>query len=124
MTTQVLDFSDIDLTGKVQFGSETIGSVYYKNERIWPFGVDLLYTGNTAGASYLPDSSDTYSSSSLASFGEGVLTVLDEKNGTPVIGPELLVNGNFDTDTSWTKGSGWSISGGQQCLCFYHFRGR
>lgn len=113
MTTQILDFSEIDLTGKAQFGSEAIGSVYYNNERIWPFGVDLLYAGNTAGASYLPDASDTYSSSSLASFGEGVLTVLDEKNGTPVIGPELLVNGNFDTDTSWTKGSGWSISSGQ-----------
>ena len=113
MTSPIVDFSEIDLTGKVQFGSETIGSVYYNNERIWPFGVDLLYAGNTAGASYLPDASDTYSSSSLASFGEGVLTVLDEKNGTPVIGPELLVNGNFDTDTSWTKGSGWSISSGQ-----------
>ena len=28
------------------------------------------------------------------------------------IGPELVTNGNFDTDSDWTKDSGWSISGG------------
>lgn len=27
-------------------------------------------------------------------------------------GPELVVNGNFASDTAWTKGTGWSISGG------------
>ena len=30
----------------------------------------------------------------------------------PVAGAELVVNGGFDSDTWWTKGSGWSISGG------------
>jgi len=30
-----------------------------------------------------------------------------------VIGPELVTNGTFDTDTDWTKGTGWTISGGQ-----------
>jgi len=29
------------------------------------------------------------------------------------IGDELVTNGGFDTDTDWTKGTGWSISGGQ-----------
>jgi len=28
------------------------------------------------------------------------------------LGPELLVNGEFATDTVWTKGAGWTISGG------------
>jgi hypothetical protein len=28
------------------------------------------------------------------------------------IGPELIVNGGFDTDTDWTKDAGWTISGG------------
>ena len=28
-------------------------------------------------------------------------------------GSELVTNGTFDTDTDWTKGTGWSISGGQ-----------
>jgi hypothetical protein len=27
-------------------------------------------------------------------------------------GVELITNGNFATDTNWTKGTGWSISGG------------
>ena len=32
---------------------------------------------------------------------------------TPVvIGDELVTNGTFDTDTDWTKGTGWTISGG------------
>jgi hypothetical protein len=29
-----------------------------------------------------------------------------------VLGPELVVNGGFATDTNWTKGTGWTISGG------------
>jgi len=28
------------------------------------------------------------------------------------IGSELVTNGGFDTDSDWTKGTGWSISGG------------
>ena len=28
-------------------------------------------------------------------------------------GPELVVNGTFDTDSDWTLGTGWSISGGK-----------
>jgi hypothetical protein len=27
--------------------------------------------------------------------------------------PNLVVNGTFDTDSDWTKGTGWSISGGK-----------
>jgi len=29
------------------------------------------------------------------------------------IGPELVTNGDFATDSDWTKGTGWSISGGK-----------
>lgn len=28
------------------------------------------------------------------------------------LGPELVANGGFDTDTVWTKGAGWTIGGG------------
>jgi hypothetical protein len=28
------------------------------------------------------------------------------------LGSELIVNGNFDTDTDWTKGTGWTIGSG------------
>jgi hypothetical protein len=34
-------------------------------------------------------------------------------NGAPdALGSELVTNGDFDTDSDWTKGTGWSISGG------------
>ena len=29
-----------------------------------------------------------------------------------LIGPELVINGGFDTDTIWDKGPGWTITGG------------
>ena len=28
------------------------------------------------------------------------------------LGPELVTNGGFDSDTGWTKNAGWTISGG------------
>ena len=31
---------------------------------------------------------------------------------TNEIGPELVINGDFATDSAWLKGTGWSISGG------------
>jgi len=30
--------------------------------------------------------------------------------------PELVTNGTFDSDTAWTKGTGWSISGGKASI--------
>jgi hypothetical protein len=30
----------------------------------------------------------------------------------PAENPELVVNGGFDTDTVWTKGTGWTIGSG------------
>ena len=29
------------------------------------------------------------------------------------LGSQLITNGNFETDTNWTKGTGWTISGGK-----------
>lgn len=34
------------------------------------------------------------------------------------LGPELLSNGGFGSDTVWTKGTGWSISGGSGVRAF------
>jgi hypothetical protein len=31
--------------------------------------------------------------------------------GTPLLGTNLVVNGTFDTDASWTKGTNWTITG-------------
>lgn len=106
MTTQIIDLSQIDLTGGLRLNGEAFRAAHINGERLWPFGVDLLYTGGIGGASYLPDPTDVYGASALAAFGDGVSAVLDEKNGTPVLGPELIVNGTFDTDLSgWVIGS-------------------
>jgi type II secretory pathway pseudopilin PulG len=39
--------------------------------------------------------------------GRWSLSQADEK-----LGPELIVNGGFDSDTAWSKGAGWTIGGG------------
>jgi len=46
------------------------------------------------------------SSSATRVNSEGLIEVAS------VLGSELVVNGDFATDTAWTKGSGWTISGG------------
>lgn len=37
---------------------------------------------------------------------------LSDTDATNVTGSELVTNGTFDTDTDWTKGTGWSIAAG------------
>jgi hypothetical protein len=69
----------------------------------WPFPQILrdeksvLYFGSATTVSNVPyDSSYPWTASALSIYS----------------GEELVVNGRFDTDTDWTKGSGWSITGG------------
>ena len=66
MTTQIIDFSEIDLTGGLRFNGEAIGAAHYNGERLWPFGVDLLYTGGIGGASYLPDTGAVFADTAAA----------------------------------------------------------
>lgn len=41
------------------------------------------------------------------------LSILPVTNPNLTLGPELITNGAFDSDTYWTKGTGWTISGGR-----------
>ena len=77
---------------------------------------NTFFANSVNGVHYVPDAADVYGAASLAAFGEGVSTVLDEKNGTPVLGPELVVNGTFATDSDWIKLNGATISGGVATL--------
>jgi len=44
--------------------------------------------------------------------GDIKLATLSDTDATDVVGTELVTNGTFDSDTGWTKGAGWTISGG------------
>ena len=60
-------------------------------------------------SSYIPTSGSTVTRSADS------ITVPSAKMPWPtpnVIGPELVTNGTFDTDTDWTKNGNWAISGG------------
>jgi hypothetical protein len=43
----------------------------------------------------------------------GLVLSLTRAPSGPLVGPELITNGTFDVDASWTKGTGWTISGGK-----------
>lgn len=50
---------------------------------------------------------------------DGITSLLPDLQGGPLglrLGPELLLNGGFDTDTVWTNGSGWTISAGNAAV--------
>lgn len=57
-------------------------------------------------------SQDSLGSTPVTADGQPAGMVLDKRLGATV-GPELISNISFDTDTVWDKGEGWSISGGR-----------
>jgi hypothetical protein len=44
--------------------------------------------------------------------GQLVTIISGPATNPPILGPELITNGTFDADSDWSKGAGWSISGG------------
>ena len=70
-----------------------VADLYNNPEKVVPTGVD-----NTALKLWLP-----------MQEGAGTTAI----NGAPdALGSEQIENGDFATDSNWTKGSGWTISGG------------
>ena len=67
----------------------------------------LLTRSSQIPRSYLDSVGITASTASADTLG----LLLDRSQGA-ALGAEGAVNGGFDTDTAWTKGSGWAISGG------------
>ena len=70
-----------------------VADLYNNPEKVVPTGVD-----NTALKLWLP-------------MQEGAGTTAYDGSSTEN-GPDLIVNGDFATDSDWTKGAGWSIGGG------------
>ena len=97
MTSPIIDFTEIDLTGSVKFEDQQIGSVYYNGERLWPFGVDLLYTGGIGGASYLPDLDRAFSSfyaDAPGSFGGSIAALEATNDRDPLSYSDIFLAGN------------------------------
>ena len=71
-----------------------VADLYNNPEKVVPTGVD-----NTALKLWLP-------------MQEGAGTTAYDGSGNN-LGSEEVTNGDFATDSDWTKGTGWSISGGK-----------
>ena len=76
-----------------------------------------LFANGAQGAWYDPSDlttlyQDAAGTTPVTAVDQSVGLALDKSQGL-VLGPEVLVNGDFNTDTVWSKGIGWTISGGQ-----------
>lgn len=74
------------------------------------------FLGSSAGLTIVSDAGKARVSSS---FNSGIMpgaikgAWLADTTAESLVGSELVTNGTFDTDTAWTKGTGWTITGGQ-----------
>jgi len=80
------------------------------------FSPALLFAGGEPGVWYDPSDlstlfQDSAGTTPVTAAGQTVALMLDKSKGL-TLGPELVTNGGFDTDTDWPKGTGWTISGG------------
>ena len=108
---------DISMIGRTQGGSNYFDGIIANakltdlsttsNSRIFPLA---LGPGSSVENSTINSGSVTYTNIPDA---DRDLFTFDEADQRWVGDEELLTNGNFATDTNWTKGTGWSIAGGQ-----------
>ena len=79
--------------------------------------IKSLFANNEQGFAYDPNDLSTMFQDAAGTIpvtgaGQAVGLMLDKSKGL-VLGSQLINNGTFDTDTLWSKGNGWSISGGK-----------
>jgi hypothetical protein len=72
------------------------------------WGIDSIGRG---GANYLGDSV-TITNQVFKDLDTGLTRTYNNTDNYERLGSELIVNGDFDTDSDWTKGTGWTIAGG------------
>jgi hypothetical protein len=78
------------------------------------FSPSSLFASGEQGAWYDPSDmstlfQDTAGTTPVTAIEQPVSLMLDKSKGSGAIGSNTVVNGTFDTDTDWTKGTGWSI---------------
>lgn len=93
----------LGLRGRLLSGTQVTlqGTLFGNNEpgfTFEPWDISTLYQ-------------DRVGTTPVTAAGQSVGLRLDKSKGL-VLGPELVTNGDFATDTGWTLGGNWSISGG------------
>jgi len=92
--------------GSGDFAASTVSR--YGTPAILLSGLDpARLTASGLSPSYLESTGLTAAASSGQTLG-----LLLERSLGAALGTELVTNGGFTTDTAWTKGTGWTISGG------------
>ena len=86
---------------------------YYLNGLFSPLNI---FSAGEQGVWYDPSDfstmfQDNAGTTPVTAVEQTVGLILDKSKGL-TLGTELITNGNFATDTNWTKGTGWTISGG------------
>lgn len=81
-----------------------------------PISPASLFASGEQGAWYDPSDlstmfQDSTGTTPVTAVGQPVGLILDKSQGL-ALGPELATNGDFATDTGWTKGANTTISGG------------
>lgn len=79
--------------------------------------IRALFSSSEPGAWYDPSDmstlfQDAAGTTPVTAVEQPVGRMLDKSNGL-VLGDELVVNGDFTSDTIWTKGAGWAIANGK-----------
>ena len=73
----------------------------------WAIKEDNLLGYSTAGTRFVPQPiTMTRASAGTRVNSSGLVETVE------LLGSDVVINGDFDTDTDWTKGAGWTISGG------------
>lgn len=95
-------------------GSSSATSVNTANVGAWT--PSTIFSAAEPGVWYDTDDyaamfQDSAGTTPITGAGQPVGLLLDKSKGL-ILGPELVTNGGFTTDTDWNKGTGWAITGG------------
>ena len=106
----------IDFNTKVQVGNNLAKAVYRGTTVINSNPRSILFSSSEPGIWFDPSDlstlfQDAAGTTPVTTPGQTVALALDKSKGL-VLGPELVTNGDFASDTVWAKGSNWTIANG------------
>ena len=97
-----------------RLGESTDGASVFNPVSLFSSGEDGAYFDAATIATLLQNAAGT---TPVTAVGQPIGLLLDQSQGTVDLtgnlGPELVTNGGFDTDSDWTKPTGVTIAGGE-----------